>query len=79
MTAQQILSFCNSAYNQPPAKALYPDFSNLSAAVFNKLLGHVDIGRWVSGSKKLTKKNGTLSSQGILLKVVRSGTAIMSL
>jgi len=65
--------------SSPPAIAAIPSFPSLSTAVFSRPLGHALIGPRVSGSIKLTKKKGTSSSHGILLKLLRSGTAIISL
>ena len=62
----------------PPAIAPRPWFSNLSTAVLSRPLGQALIGpRWF-GSRKLTRKKGTSSSHGILLKLLKSGTAIIS-
>ena len=62
----------------PPAMAPYPRAFSFSNCVFNKPRGHAETGSLVSGSWKLTKKKGTLFSQGIRRKVLRSGTAMIS-
>lgn len=61
-----------------PAIGIHPKASDFFATIETTPRGHTDKGLRESASKNDTRKNGTLSSQGILRYVERSISAITS-